>query len=328
LKGPRTFLPTAQILSSPQFKAIYAKVASIIQLKAAKGGGDPDAESPGMAAFLGECMADKKQERADLLADLFGEGQRDSAPALAKPLEAWLTTSKSFTAFTQTYQRKIAKKIRICRDVEESYNLYCELRTAYLLVQEPTFAVAYELLTKEQGRSADFTVTFRTNTPFHVEVTRLRLSQQEQQLAQQGADTTVAEQEAYLRGVEGRRLTDVVCDKFGQFSPSAPNVLWVWSESHALLEVEVASLMAALKRGIEQRDEALMARYGFDKPADFVRALQRLSALVVLPLGEVSAMRMPLWWLNKDARHPLPGRVLNHVRGLIAADDSLPFVRG
>lgn len=274
-------------------------------------------------------MADKKQERADLLRELFsdakGEGVQATANTamLAGPIEGWLASSKPFTAFAQEYQRKIAKKIRICRDVEESFNLYCELRSAYLLVQEPTFAVSYEALSKEQGRNTDFAVLFRTNTPFHVEVTRLRLSQQEQLLA---PDAPQEEWEA-LRRAEGRRLTDVVCEKLGQFSSTAPNLLWVWGESQALATVEVATTLAALKRGMEERDSTLMARHGYGKRADFVRAFQRLSALVVLPLAESGAL-MPLWWTNNDARHPVPTKVSNRLRALMAADDSRPFLRG
>ncbi|MEZ4831242.1 MAG: hypothetical protein R2873_04420 [Caldilineaceae bacterium] len=98
---------------------------------------------------------------------------------LSIPLTDWVTRSKSFFSFAQTNQGKIRKKIRICRTLEETYNLYCELRTAYLLLQEPKFALAYEPAVKEKGRSADFAVTFRTHTPFHVEVTRLTVSQLE-----------------------------------------------------------------------------------------------------------------------------------------------------
>src|SRR5688500_11337673 len=68
------------------------------------------------------------QQILDLLSDIFD----DPAHALAKPFTQWLATSKPFVAFAQSYQSKIRKKVKICRDAEESYNLYCELRTAYL----------------------------------------------------------------------------------------------------------------------------------------------------------------------------------------------------
>jgi hypothetical protein len=53
-----------------------------------------------------------------------------------------------------------------------------------------------------------------------------------------------------------------------------------------------------------------------------------LSALVVQPLQREGASLAPLWWVNKDARHPLPARVGARLRGLIAEDRSLPFVWG
>lgn len=107
-----------------------------------------------------------------LLHDLCG----DQPTPLAKPLLDWMLSSKPFLAFVQTYLGKIRKKVRTCQHLDEAYNLYCELRTAYVLLQEPKFALAYEPAGKPPGRSADFAVTFRTHTPFHVEVTRLSIS--------------------------------------------------------------------------------------------------------------------------------------------------------
>lgn len=256
-----------------------------------------------------------------LLLDLF-----NSEPnALATPFAHWVATSKLFTAFAHKYQPKIRKKIRMSRDAEERYNLYCELRTAYILLQEPKFDVAYEPLAKGQGRCADFAVTYRRNTTFHVEVTRLRISQQEQQLMQQedanpGSDFD--EQFESIRRYESRRLADVVCDKFGQFSPETPNVLWVWGESQVMQELEIGRVMIDLKRRAEQRDAGLFARHGFEKPADFIRYYQRVSAILIQnPHGQV-ANRPLSWWQNNDTRHPFPSRVTHLLPSLIQADTS------
>jgi hypothetical protein len=263
------------------------------------------------------------QAAAQLLLDLFGEQQNE----LFRPFEQWVATSKPFTTFAQKYLSKIRKKVRMSRDVEETYNLYCELRTAYLLLQEPKFAVAYELYGMEQGRSADFTVTFRTNMLFQVEVTRLRASQQEQQLSRhEGAnDEAGAEQSDLIRRYESRRLADVVCEKFGQLSPSTPNILWVWGESRAMRELEMGQVMLDLKRRAEQRDADLFARYRLGKPADFIRYYQRLSAIVLQRLHEPGPDRFPLLWQNKDSKHPLPSKVAKLLRSLIAADNSPDF---
>lgn len=259
-----------------------------------------------------------------LLLDLF-DGQPN---ALSEPFAHWVTTSKPFAAFVQSYQSKIRKKVRMSRDVEETYNLYCELRTAYLLLQEPKFAVAYEPYGKDQGRSADFAVTFRTHTTFHVEVTRLRASQQEQQLVpHEGASDEAGGEDPtdFIRRYESRRLADVVCDKFGQLSPATPNVLWVWSESRVMPEVDIGQVMLGLKRRAEQRDAELFSRYGFDKPADLIRYYQRVSAILVQSLHEQGPQAAPLWWQNNDTRHPLPSKVANLLHTLIAADPSQAF---
>lgn len=269
--------------------------------------------------------AQANQAVGQLLSDLFGDRPSD----LAIPIAHWAATSKPFLAFAQLYQSKIRKKARICRDAEETYNLYCELRTAYLLLQEPTFAVAYEPSLKEPGRSADFAVTFRTHTTFHVEVTRLRTSQQEQQLSQETAGASGPEDPMdFIRRYEGRRMADVVCEKLGQMSPATANVLWIWGGSRVIHELDVEQVMLDLKRRAEQRDAGLYARYGFAKPADFIRDFQRLSAILVQSLHPQGGDRSTHWWQNKDSRHPFPAKVAHRLLSSVAADPSLPFTAG
>ncbi len=205
----------------------------------------------------------------------------------------------------------------MCRDVEETYNLYCELRTAYLLLQEPKFAVAYEPYGKDQGRSADFAVTFRTRTIFHVEVTRLRTSQPEHELYQRedaaGDPSHLEDPIEFIQRYESRRLADVACDKFGQLSLGTPNVLWVWSESRVMHDLDIGQVMLDLKWRAEQRDADLFSRYGFGKPADLIRYYQRLNAILVQSLHEQGPNRSPLWWQNNDTRHPLPSQVADRL---------------
>ncbi|HXF60365.1 MAG TPA: hypothetical protein VNK95_02035 [Caldilineaceae bacterium] len=266
--------------------------------------------------------------------------------ALARPVEHWITTSKPFARFVQTYQSKIRKKARTAQEAEQSHNLYCELRTAYLLLQEPAFAVEYEPHAKQHGRSPDFAVTYRTHTRFYVEVTRLRLPQQEQPLDQRQAgedddgpthgqanrnleDNNPAEHHpqesaAMMQRYRSRRLADVVCDKIGQLAPGAANVLWMWVQSQGTQEIELEPLMLGLKRRAEQRDAALLARYGFRHPADFIHHYQRLSLVLVQPLQAPD--ERPLVWSNNDARHPLPAKVRNLLDSLITADSSQDFM--
>lgn len=264
----------------------------------------------------------------------------DSPHTLAQPFEDWLTNSKSFALFVQTYQQKIRKKIRMSRDDEERYDLYCELRTAYLLVQEPKFVVAYELYTKQQGRSPDFAVTYRTHTPFHVEVTRLRALDQGMPLGTQetGSENDEAIEKADRASNQGpeastawhgrdasRRLEDVVCDKMRQLSPSTPNVLWMWVHSQTRDEIDLAQQIPALKRRAEQRDAALLARHGFRNPADFMRHYQRLSLILVQSPQTQAGDGSPLVWINNDARHPLPAPVRHILAALVATDSSQDY---
>lgn len=239
--------------------------------------------------------------------------------ALRIPFAYWLATSKPFLAFAQNYTSKIRKKVRICRDIEELYNLYTELRTAYILLQEPKFALAYEPYGMATGRSADYAVNFRTNALFHVEVTRLRLSQ--------SAQLSDSAQEEAIRNYEARRLVDVLCDKIRQLSPETPNILWVWSESQLLPTLDLGQILLGLKRNIEQRDADLFARYGFTKPADFTRLYQRLSAVVLFSLRDAVDAKAMVLWLNKEARYALPSKVETRLRTLMAADDSPIFMR-
>jgi hypothetical protein len=279
----------------------------------------------------------------ELLLDLFGEPGSELAAApssvLAQPFAQWLSGSKPFLAFAQAYRSKIRKKLRMCRDVEEARNLECELRTAYVLLQAPRFAVAYEPQTKGRGRSADLAVTFRTHTIFHIEVTRLRASQHESSHDTRGvppmpAEGSAAGEELGELAVSSaryasRRLADLVCDKAGQLAPDTPNLLWVWNESQAVQTLDLGQTMQALKRGVEGRDPALYARYGFTKPADFLHQYLRLSALVIqtlrAPVDDLasaaptpSALTPPvLWWANPDARHPLPSAIVTALRGVM-----------
>lgn len=254
----------------------------------------------------------------------------DQSTPLAKPLQDWMVASKPFLGFVQTYVSKIRKKVRTCQNLEEAYNLYCELRTAYVLLQEPKFALAYEPAGKLPGRSADFAVTFRTHTPFHVEVTRLSVSQMEQQFhvsVQTSAVSTPADQTDVLQHNESRRLADVVCDKIEQLAPDVPNVVWVWTESSVIHGLDIGQVMADLKRRVEQRNAALYARYGYEKPADFIRYYQRLSAILIQDLPTQGTEPSFIWWQHKDVRHPLPAKVPNHLRRSILADASPAFCK-
>src|SRR5215203_4526091 len=106
----------------------------------------------------------------ELLAYIFA---RD-AHALAAQFALWLASSPRFQALAAQYRDKIRKKVRGTRDQEGLRDLTFELEIAYLMLSERRFAVEYEKGGVGKQRAPDFHVTFRANTPFNVEVKRLR----------------------------------------------------------------------------------------------------------------------------------------------------------
>ncbi|MEZ4635687.1 MAG: hypothetical protein R2856_12115 [Caldilineaceae bacterium] len=89
--------------------------------------------------------------------------------------------------------------------------------------------------------------------------------------------------------------------------------------------MDIAQVMLDLKRSVEQRDAVLFSRYGYEKPADFIRFFQRLSAVFIQDLSVQGAGHSFIEWQNNDVRHPLPAKVTNHLRLCIAADSSRSF---
>ena len=94
----------------------------------------------------------------------------------AELLAGWLETSPRFAAFVDEYRDKVRKKLRSARDPDAVQDVLCELETAFYLLREPRFSIAYEAYAATQQRAPDFTITYRTHTACHVEAARLRAS--------------------------------------------------------------------------------------------------------------------------------------------------------
>ena len=199
---------------------------------------------------------------------------------LAEPLTAWLTDSRRFLAFVNTFSTKIRKKLRATQGTESLLDLRLELETAYLLLHESAFSVVYEPLPIRQSRGPDFAVTFTTSTLFMVEVTRLRKMDELEE-----------------------RLADMVCSKLAQLPPKHANVLLVGVEMQPLAPEAVRAVMLKLQQRAERADASFAQRYGFRDRADFFSHYQRLSELLVRGPQFVSG------WVNSQAKHPLPGKV-------------------
>jgi hypothetical protein len=194
---------------------------------------------------------------------------------------AWMGASARFRTFVADHRDKIRRKVRSIRDDEGLRDLQLELDTAYRLLHERRFALAYEQYLAGKTRGPDFTVTFKTWLRFNVEVKRLRAAPQP------------------------GRWADVICDKLDQLPPSIANVLLVASDAATAGDFDVVRAMAELRTVAERKDDDFFTRRGLAGARDYVRKLQRLSAIVYRSAWDTPDAQSVLW-VNPQAKHPLP----------------------
>jgi hypothetical protein len=227
---------------------------------------------------------------------------------LATPLAHWLASSRRFAAFVTTFRPKIRKKLWATQDLESLLDLRLELETAYVLLRERSFNVVYEPLRMRQTRGPDFAVTYTTSTLFMVEVTRLRLGQDNpRDLAPlQGSESLPLA--ASTHSLAEERLTEIVCIKLGQLPPQRSNVLLVEVEGPRLTPDILRAAMISLQRRAERNDAAYLQRHQFRDRADFFNHFQRLSELLVRG-SDLQTGEPVIGWVNPQARDPLPSKV-------------------
>jgi hypothetical protein len=223
----------------------------------------------------------------DALLDFCFDGRR---PPLAAEFAAWLQDSRRFQAFATEHQAKIRAKLRGVRDEGGMLDLRAELLAALLLLREPSFQVAYEAYAARKQRGPDFTVTYKTHTPFNVEVRRLRSGE-------------------WAAAAPHPKLPTVVCDKVGQMPPSTVNLLWLAADGELRTD-DVAAALAALRYKAETKDDAFFARQGFAGAGAFLQQVRRLSAIAIRP------PETPAVWLNPLARHPAPAAIVQALQRL------------
>ncbi|HMA36144.1 MAG TPA: hypothetical protein VKY74_16930 [Chloroflexia bacterium] len=228
----------------------------------------------------------------DLLAYILDQ----RASVLRGPLGGWLAASPRFAAFVETYRDKIRKKIRGLADPESSRDLQAELATAYLLLQERRFALEYEKYGVGKQRAPDFTVTFRTHSPFNVEVTRLRPAARPP-----GADAAPVPGDV--------KLLNTLCAKIGQMPPSVPNLLVLAAEGAPYPAAEITRTMQYLKAQAAQQDDSFFLRRGGDGARAFLHHYPYLSAILIAPPDAERAPAPALLWANPEARHALPAAI-------------------
>lgn len=224
--------------------------------------------------------------REALLETIFEERSHPLKPVISD----WLSSSRRFADFVDTYQNKIRKKLRAAATSGVAGDLQLELETAYLLLREISLGVTYEPEHRVAGRSPDFAVGFTTSLTFMVEVTRIRRVN-----LVNGA-------------VASDRITDVLCDKLGQMRAQRSNLLVIGIESMTPSINELQAVITRMRQQAERNDPQVISRHGFQNRAGFFEKLQRMSAVMVRGVPMENATPVILWE-NKHARDPLPAKV-------------------
>lgn len=229
------------------------------------------------------------------LDDLFSFIFERSKPDFYPEFEGWVRGSRRFKLFATEYRVKIRAKLKNVRDDGGMKDLRAELETAALLLREDRFTLEYEKNAALKQRSPDFTLAYRTNTPFNVEVRRLRSVE----LDDKDSDARIY------------KLMAVLCDKVGQMPPSIINLLWLIAERE-VSEVDINLAVSRLRQLAEQKDEAFFTRRGFKSAADFLNQYRHLSGIVLHQPDQ------NVIWLNPLARHKALPEIVNAIQRLAA----------
>ena len=228
----------------------------------------------------------------DELLDYVFDGKK---PALYPELATWARDSRRFRAFATVNRDKIRAKLRNVHDEGELNDFRAELEAAMLLLRDDRFTLEYERYAVAKRRGPDYTVTFRTHTPFNVEVRRIRTAEPEDRTAEARVG----------------KLVTVLCEKARQMPPSTVNLLWLSAERE-IVEGDLISAAITLRQLAESKAEAFFARRGFESAADFLKQYRQLSGIVLRQSGRATA------WLNPLARHRVPSEIVTAIKRLAA----------
>jgi hypothetical protein len=224
----------------------------------------------------------------DLLNEIF-DGKK---PALYPEFEGWVRESRRFKAFVTSYRGKIRAKLKNVRDEAGLNDLRAELETAVLLLRDERFTLDYEKYAALKQRGPDFTVTFKTHTPFNVEVRRIRSVEMDDD-----PDARIG------------KLMTVLCDKVEQMPPSIVNLLWLTAERE-ISEANLTHAGLTLRQLAERKTEDFFTRRGYKNAADFLKHYRHLSGIVLRQSGEQVLV------LNSLARHKVPPEIVTAIQRL------------
>jgi hypothetical protein len=222
----------------------------------------------------------------DLLNDIF-DGNR---PAFYPEVEGWMRQSRRYRAFVENYRSKIRAKLKNVRDESGIKALRAELETAALLLREDRFTLEYEKYAASRQRGPDFTVTFKTHTPFNIEVRWLQLEDGDSR-------------------AHRNKLMAVLCDKVRQMPPSIVNLLWLAAESENS-EADLTNAVTTLRELAERKAEDFFVRRGFKSAANFLKQYRQLSGIVLRQPGG------QMLWLNPLARHKVSPEIVKALQCL------------
>jgi hypothetical protein len=216
--------------------------------------------------------------------------ERETDATLADELAAWVNGSRRFRAFAEAHRDKIRKKLRVAADAEARRDVRAELRVAHLLLADRRIDLAFEAYGATKG-GPDFTVTFRGERRFNLEVTRLR-----------GTPSEAA-------------FGGSVLAKLRQLPPSVPNALLVALDGDRPEARDLAAVTRALRARADAKDEAFFTARGLDGTRGFYHRFLRLGAILAWSdraAGEAACEA----WTNRSARIGVPERA---VRACVAS---------
>ena len=216
------------------------------------------------------------------LFDAPGAGAAAGTDPLAAELAAWLTTSPRFRTFAEAHRDKIRKKLRGAADPEARRDVRAELRTAHLLLGDKQIELAFEAYGSGKP-GPDFTVSFRGERGFNLEVTRKR------------------------RNTDVTSYGWALLAKLRQLPPSVPNAVLLAIDGEGADAVDVEAAIRAFRARADRKDEEFFVGRGFEGTRGFYERFLRLGAVFVV--GEaVSGEGSASLWLNRSARIAVPAR--------------------